>query len=83
MHGHGATVVSPQGVEDLVHRGIYKVNGANIPKEATLLSVPTRADVQTLNEGEIDTCGDAINAVGRSWLSWVKALGNDTGLESS
>lgn len=59
LHGHGATVVYPHGGKDLVHGGIYEVNGANILKEATLLSAPTRADVQTLNEGDIDTCGDA------------------------
>ena len=82
MRGHGATIVSPQGIQDLVHRGIYACKNGIILRDAALLASQLGAIVQTLSEGEVDACGDAVNAVARSWPAWVKALGEDTGLES-
>ena len=82
MRGHGATIVSPQGIRDLVHRGIYSVKNANILRDALLLSSPMGAAVQPLSEGEVDACGDAVNAVARSWPAWVEGIETGTQLES-
>lgn len=84
MRGHGATIVSPENVRDLVHRGIYAVVNAAIYRDALLMSrVMLSEGPRALSEGEIEACGSEVNAVARSWPAWVSALGADNGLERS
>ncbi|MCJ1301693.1 hypothetical protein MMC08_004494 [Hypocenomyce scalaris] len=84
MRGHGATIVSPSNVRDLVHRGIYAVINAGIYKDALLMTGSTPSEIpRVLSEGEIEACGSEVNAVARSWPAWVSALGADSGIERS
>lgn len=81
MRGHGATIVSPENVRDVVHRGIYAVVNAGIYKDALLMSRITLSEgPRALSEGEIEACGAEVSAVARSWPAWVSALGTDNGL---
>ena len=83
MRGHGATIVSPENVRDVVHRGIYAAINAGIYKDALLMSRLTLSEApHTLSEGEVEACG-GISSVDRSWPAWVLALGVDNGLERS
>lgn len=84
MRGHGATIVSPENVRDVVHRGIYAVVNAGIYKDALLMSRVTLSEgPQALSEGEIQACGAEVSAVARSWPAWVADLGARNGLGRS
>ena len=82
MRGHGATIVSPENVRDVVHRGIYAVVNAGIYKDALLMSRVTLSP-QVLSKGEIEACGSEVSALARSWPAWVSDLGADNGLDRS
>ena len=83
MRGHGATVASRRGVRDVVHKGIYAVVNAEILRDALLLSGAGAGggrEVRGLSGGEVEACGDGVNAVERSWPAWVAEVDAGGGL---